>query len=76
MASGFGTQGKTGRCYAFWMEFSKCMSEAAVPKDCRPARENYFECLHHKKEFTELNARSARSAAAGGRAGNGGGSGQ
>ena len=31
------------------------MSQAADPKECRPMRENYFECLHHKKEFTELN---------------------
>jgi NADH dehydrogenase (ubiquinone) Fe-S protein 5 len=55
MASGFGTQGKTGRCYSFWTEFSSCMAHAADPKECRLKREDYFECLHHKKEFTALN---------------------
>ena len=55
MSSGFGTQGKVGRCYKFWTTFSKCMANADDPKNCRDARENYFECLHHKKEFTALN---------------------
>jgi|TARA_B100000795_G_C22554135_1_gene343667 NADH dehydrogenase (ubiquinone) Fe-S protein 5 len=55
MSSGFGTQGKTGRCYQFWTTFSSCISTAENPKECRDARSNYFECLHHKKEFTALN---------------------
>lgn len=24
-------------------------------KDCVPIREDYFECLHHKKEYTRRN---------------------
>lgn len=55
MASGFGTQGRVGRCFPFWTDFSTCMSQAADPKECRLKREDYFECLHHKKEFTALN---------------------
>lgn len=50
MASGFGIHGGKGRCYDIWMEFSECMSRCAVPADCAAAREDYFECLHHRKE--------------------------
>ena len=53
------------------------MSQAADPKECRPMRENYFECLHHKKEFTELNNQglSGEKGGAGGGAGSGDGDG-
>ena len=27
-------------------------AHAETPKDCREKREDYFECLHHKKYFT------------------------
>jgi len=50
MASGFGVKGNKGRCYAFWMDFSKCMSEADHPTSCAALREDYLECLHHRKE--------------------------
>jgi len=51
MASGFGAQGGTGRCYPFWVDFSRCMEESDKPtRDCLGYREDYFECLHHKKE--------------------------
>jgi len=54
MASGFGVKGTQGRCYAFWMDFSKCMSETAHPHACFALREDYFECLHHRKEARGL----------------------
>ena len=55
MASGFGVRGRTGRCYPFWRDFSDCMASAGSPKECRDLREDYTECLHHKKEFSRLN---------------------
>jgi hypothetical protein len=50
MASGFGVKGTRGRCHAFWMDFSACMSDAAQPAACAALREDYMECLHHRKE--------------------------
>mmetsp|Transcript_13817 Transcript_13817/g.41768 ORF Transcript_13817/g.41768 Transcript_13817/m.41768 type:complete len:82 (+) Transcript_13817:215-460(+) len=55
MASGFGVSGNTGRCYPTWMEFSACMSETDDPAKCRALRDDYLECLHHRKEYTRLN---------------------
>ncbi len=51
MASGLGVFGGRGRCHPFWTDFSECMSKADVPSDCKEMREDYFECLHHRKEF-------------------------
>jgi len=56
MASGFGISGGTGRCYPVWMDFSECMSKTDDPVKCRALRDDYLECLHHRKEFTRLNA--------------------
>lgn len=50
MSSGFGTSGGEGRCHAFWQDLRKCMTEAAQPAVCAPMREDYLECLHHRKE--------------------------
>lgn len=58
MASGVGVNGGPGRCYSFWVEFTKCLETASVPIDCKDYREDYIECLHHRKEF----ARNARIA--------------
>lgn len=55
MASGFGTRGGPGRCHSFWVDFSQCMSHADDPTLCRLKRDDYFECLHHKKEFERRN---------------------
>lgn len=38
------------RCYPIWMDFSECMSKTDSPKECRDFREDYLECLHHRKE--------------------------
>ncbi|GHP02462.1 hypothetical protein PPROV_000121900 [Pycnococcus provasolii] len=55
MASGFGLNGNVGRCYKFWQDFSKCAVEADMPGDCRILADDYFECLHHKKEYARYN---------------------
>jgi NADH dehydrogenase (ubiquinone) Fe-S protein 5 len=46
----------TYRCYPIWMDFSQCMSEADSPKQCKDYRDDYLECLHHRKEFAKMNA--------------------
>ena len=56
MASGHGLTGGVGRCYNFFMDFSECMAKAGDPIECKLPREDYFECLHHKKEFARINA--------------------
>lgn len=50
MASGFGTTGQVGRCYPLWMDFSKCLADADSRSACAAFREDYLECLHHRKE--------------------------
>ena len=37
------------------MDFSECMAKAKNPKDCVLLREDYLECLHHRKEISRLN---------------------
>jgi len=50
MSSGFGARGGPGRCHGFFVDFSVCMENTDNAKDCSLKREDYFECLHHKKE--------------------------
>ncbi|CAN8062798.1 unnamed protein product [Agarophyton chilense] len=59
MASGVGVNGGTGRCYPFWLEFTKCMADADLPVDCKAFREDYVECLHHDKEVERRTAIAA-----------------
>ena len=56
-AGGGGLTGgaRGGRCYPVWMSFSGCMSEAGDPKDCEVLRNDYLECLHHRKELKRIN---------------------
>ncbi|KAH7625009.1 hypothetical protein Ndes2526B_g00386 [Nannochloris sp. 'desiccata'] len=56
MASGFGINGGPGRCFPLWNSFSECMSKAEDPKDCQDFRQDYLECLLHRKEYSRLNA--------------------
>jgi NADH dehydrogenase (ubiquinone) Fe-S protein 5 len=56
MASGFGVNGKKGRCYDVWMDFSDCMTHCVMPAECTARRDDYFECLHHRKEYSRMNA--------------------
>ncbi|PKS11634.1 hypothetical protein jhhlp_001785 [Lomentospora prolificans] len=59
MASGYGYSGGPGRCFPFWQEVLACYVVNASPEDrsgaqkCGLALEDYYECLHHKKEATE-----------------------
>mmetsp|Transcript_3802 Transcript_3802/g.8595 ORF Transcript_3802/g.8595 Transcript_3802/m.8595 type:complete len:85 (+) Transcript_3802:41-295(+) len=55
MASGFGARGGPGRCYQFWLDFQGCMKECEHPSQCFNQKEDYVECLHHKKEFDRMN---------------------
>lgn len=47
-----------GRCYPFWQEVLGCYvvnsgeGEAGKQK-CTPALEDYYECLHHRKEVCQ-----------------------
>ncbi|KAJ1715557.1 NADH-ubiquinone oxidoreductase kD subunit [Aspergillus flavus] len=55
MASGFGLNGGPSRCYNFWQEVLGCYVVNAGDgetgkKKCMPALEDYYECLHHRKE--------------------------
>ncbi len=55
MASGFGARGGQGRCFPIWVDFQKCIAETDEPNLCKDFRDDYTECLHHKKEFTRAN---------------------
>ncbi|EAU89390.1 hypothetical protein CC1G_11086 [Coprinopsis cinerea okayama7 len=50
MASGFSWSGGRPRCFAYWQEFQKCYAQTDSPRECRPAANDYLECLHHPKE--------------------------
>jgi NADH dehydrogenase (ubiquinone) Fe-S protein 5 len=45
-----------GRCFPFWQELLGCYAVNSAEDDgkgkakCGPALEDYYECLHHKKE--------------------------
>ena len=44
------------RCFPFWQEVLACYvvntneEDISGAKKCMPALEDYYECLHHKKE--------------------------
>ena len=46
--------GGRGRCYPFWLEFSRCIDAADQPIQCKDHRDDYIECLHHKKEVQRM----------------------
>ncbi|KAL8641513.1 MAG: hypothetical protein Q9228_001690 [Teloschistes exilis] len=56
MASGFGLNGGPSRCFPFWQELLACYvvntnsEDISGAKKCVPALEDYYECLHHRKE--------------------------
>mmetsp|Transcript_8322 Transcript_8322/g.30702 ORF Transcript_8322/g.30702 Transcript_8322/m.30702 type:complete len:109 (-) Transcript_8322:117-443(-) len=56
MASGFGLKGGEGRCYQVWLDFANCMKDASTPSACAAVRDDYFECLHQRKEIMRLNS--------------------
>ncbi|EER26294.1 hypothetical protein CPC735_004650 [Coccidioides posadasii C735 delta SOWgp] len=58
MASGYGTSGGPSRCFPFWQELLACYvvnsGEGENGKlKCVPVMEDYYECLHHKKEVRQ-----------------------
>ncbi|KKY30530.1 putative nadh:ubiquinone oxidoreductase subunit [Diaporthe ampelina] len=56
MSSGYGLNGGPSRCFPFWQELLACYvvntssEDASGKKKCQPALEDYYECMHHKKE--------------------------
>mmetsp|Transcript_17338 Transcript_17338/g.29896 ORF Transcript_17338/g.29896 Transcript_17338/m.29896 type:complete len:83 (-) Transcript_17338:211-459(-) len=61
MSSGRGIGGGVSRCYPFFAEFKECLkTESLITQEdgtrkwknnCWQVREDYFECLHAKKEW-------------------------
>jgi hypothetical protein len=52
-----------GRCYPFWQEVLGCYvvnsgDGASGKKKCVPALDDYYECLHHRKEVRTIPVRS------------------
>lgn len=46
------------RCFPFWQEYLACYivnqnEEPKQSKSCAPVLEDYYECLHHRKEVSE-----------------------
>ncbi|KAK0728164.1 hypothetical protein B0T26DRAFT_697046 [Lasiosphaeria miniovina] len=62
MSSGYGLNGGPSRCFPFWQEMLACYvvnsssEDTAGRKKCAPALEDYYECLHHKKEAARVAA--------------------
>ncbi|RDW83290.1 NADH:ubiquinone oxidoreductase subunit [Coleophoma crateriformis] len=62
MASGYGNTGGQGRCFPFWQEVLSCYvvntadGDASGKKKCAPVLEDYYECLHHKKEEARVSS--------------------
>ncbi|CAL1699064.1 unnamed protein product [Somion occarium] len=56
MASGFGVQGGTPRCFPLWQEFTKCYAATDNPGQCRDQADDYLECLHRTKEIARAKA--------------------
>ena len=57
MSSGYGLRGGIGRCYPFFADYKECLQKEISSNGalCMPLREDYFECLHHKKEHAMVN---------------------
>ncbi|KAK4041691.1 NADH dehydrogenase iron-sulfur protein 5-B [Parachaetomium inaequale] len=60
MASGYGLNGGPSRCFPFWQELLSCYvvnssdDDDSGKKKCVPAMEDYYECLHHRKEAARV----------------------
>ncbi|KAH0537794.1 hypothetical protein FGG08_005476 [Glutinoglossum americanum] len=65
MSSGYGLSGGQSRCFPFWQELLACYvvntttDDDSGKKKCLPALEDYYECLHHKKEAAKTRALQA-----------------
>ena len=48
MASGFGVNGGTGRCYQFWVDYAACIKTAETATTCSEKREvNIIQSVVH-----------------------------
>ncbi|KAF7506070.1 hypothetical protein GJ744_012317 [Endocarpon pusillum] len=61
MASGYGLTGGVSRCFPFWQEYLACyvVNQNENPREtkaCVPVLEDYYECLHHRKEAARARA--------------------
>ncbi|KAK4242247.1 hypothetical protein C8A03DRAFT_40375 [Achaetomium macrosporum] len=60
MASGYGLNGGPGRCFPFWQELLSCYvintneDDDSGKKKCVPVMEDFYECLHHRKEAARV----------------------
>ncbi|GAB7344982.1 hypothetical protein MBLNU457_3407t1 [Dothideomycetes sp. NU457] len=60
MSSGYGLSGGPSRCFPFWQEVLACYVVNTTNEDtsgrtkCMPVLEDYYECLHHKKEAARV----------------------
>ncbi|KAI1391294.1 uncharacterized protein F4822DRAFT_396248 [Hypoxylon trugodes] len=65
MASGYGLHGGPSRCFPFWQDVLACYvvntsgEDDSGKKKCAPVLEDYYECLHHKKEAARVRALQA-----------------
>ncbi|RCI13740.1 hypothetical protein L249_8115 [Ophiocordyceps polyrhachis-furcata BCC 54312] len=65
MASGYGMHGGPGRCFPFWQDVLACYvvntstDNDSGKKKCALPLEDYYECLHHKKEHVKALALQA-----------------
>ncbi|KAF1827440.1 uncharacterized protein K489DRAFT_16662 [Dissoconium aciculare CBS 342.82] len=65
MSSGFGLNGGPSRCFPFWQEVLACyVVNTSAENDsgkakCVPVLEDYYECLHHRKEANKIAALQA-----------------
>ncbi|OQO03302.1 hypothetical protein B0A48_11558 [Cryoendolithus antarcticus] len=65
MSSGYGLTGGPSRCFPFWQEVLACyVVNTSAENDsgkskCAPVLEDYYECLHHRKEAAKVTALQA-----------------
>ncbi|EME48568.1 hypothetical protein DOTSEDRAFT_84159 [Dothistroma septosporum NZE10] len=65
MSSGYGLTGGPSRCFPFWQEVLACYVVNTNGEDdsgkvkCQPVLEDYYECLHHRKEASKILALQA-----------------
>ncbi|KAK4178728.1 hypothetical protein QBC36DRAFT_324010 [Triangularia setosa] len=70
MASGYGVNGGPSRCFPFWQELLSCYVVNTTEFDdsgkakCAGHMEDYYECLHHRKEAARVKALQAAYRAA------------
>ncbi|KAJ9620635.1 hypothetical protein H2203_007843 [Taxawa tesnikishii (nom. ined.)] len=65
MSSGYGLDGGPSRCFPYWQEMLACYvvntssDDLSGRKKCVPMLEDYYECLHHRKEAARVRALQA-----------------